>query len=275
MKQPLMLVTGASRGIGAEIAKMAGRSGYKVGVNFHHSEKEAREVVAEIKDNGSDAVALQADAGDSAQVAKMFERFDAELGTLDALVNNAGMLSKFNVSETDIAQLAEDFFGECIQCVLLLARSGATDVDEAGWTRRCDRQYVIGRGAHRRPQRRRRIRGDQGCDGFIHGGAGKGSRHRRHSSQCNSAGIDRHRNSQCSWRTRADGAARESCRAAWAIGLAAGSSGGSAMAGVGRVFIRAWRNHRRLRRTLERERHQLLNTARSQIPRLLLSLFRS
>ena len=72
MKQPLMLVTGASRGIGAEIAKMAGRSGYKVGVNFHHSEKEAREVVAEIKDNGSDAVALQADAGDSAQVARMF-----------------------------------------------------------------------------------------------------------------------------------------------------------------------------------------------------------
>ena len=109
MKQPLMLVTGASRGIGAEIAKMAGRSGYKVGVNFHHSEKEAREVVAEIKDNGSDAVALQADAGDSAQVAKMFERFDAELGTLDALVNNAGMLSKFNVTETDTAQLAKIF----------------------------------------------------------------------------------------------------------------------------------------------------------------------
>ncbi len=98
MKQPIMLVTGASRGIGAEIAKMAGRSGYKVGVNFHRSEKDAREVVAEIKDNGSSAVALQADVGDSAQVAKMFERMDAEFGTLDALVNNAGMLSKFNVT---------------------------------------------------------------------------------------------------------------------------------------------------------------------------------
>src|SRR5215204_3885723 len=104
MKQPIMLVTGASRGIGAEIAKLAGRSGYKVGVNFNHSEKEARDVVAEIKANGSDAVALQADVGDSAQVARMFERLDADIGTLDVLVNNAGMLSKFNVADTDIAQ---------------------------------------------------------------------------------------------------------------------------------------------------------------------------
>jgi len=104
-----MLVTGASRGIGAEIAKLAGRSGYKVGVNFHRSEKEARAVVEEIKANGSDAVALQADVGDSAQVAKMFERFDAELGTLDVLVNNAGILSKFNVADTDLAQLNDVF----------------------------------------------------------------------------------------------------------------------------------------------------------------------
>ena len=86
MKQPVMLVTGASRGIGAEIAKMAGRSGYKVGVNYHRSEQPALEVVADIKANGSDALALQADAGNPAQVARMFERLDAELGTLDALI---------------------------------------------------------------------------------------------------------------------------------------------------------------------------------------------
>ena len=109
MKQPIMLVTGASRGIGAEIAKLAGRSGYKVGVNFNRSEQPAREVVAEIKANGSDAIALQADAGDPTQVTKMFERLDAELGTLDVLVNNAGILSKFNVVDTDHPQLNEVF----------------------------------------------------------------------------------------------------------------------------------------------------------------------
>ena len=86
-----------------------GRSGYKVGVNYHRSEQAALEVVAEIKANGTDAVALQADAGDSAQVAKMFERLDAELGTLDALINNAGMLSKFDVAESDFEQLNEVF----------------------------------------------------------------------------------------------------------------------------------------------------------------------
>jgi len=109
MKQPIMLVTGASRGIGAEIAKLAGRSGYKVGVNFNRSDQQAREVVAEIKANGSDAIALRADAGDPAQVTKMFEQLDAELGTLDALINNAGMLSKFNVADADFAQLNEVF----------------------------------------------------------------------------------------------------------------------------------------------------------------------
>ena len=58
MKQPIMLVTGASRGIGAEIAKVAGRSGYKVGVNYHRSEQPALEVVAEIKANGSTPLRL-------------------------------------------------------------------------------------------------------------------------------------------------------------------------------------------------------------------------
>ena len=104
-----MLVTGASRGIGAEIAKMAGRSGYKVGVNFHRSEAAARKVVAEVQTNGSVAVALQADVSDPAQVATMFERLDAELGPLDVLINNAGILSKFEVADSDFAQLREVF----------------------------------------------------------------------------------------------------------------------------------------------------------------------
>ncbi len=104
-----MLVTGASRGIGAEIAKLAGRSGYKVGVNFNRSETAAREVVAEIRAEGNDAVALQADVSDSGQAGRLFERLDAELGPIDVLINNAGVLSKFNVDQSDVAQLADVF----------------------------------------------------------------------------------------------------------------------------------------------------------------------
>ena len=109
MKQPIMLVTGASRGIGAEIAKLAGRSGYKVGVNFHRSESAAQKVVEEIRASGSEAIALQADVGEMDQVTRMFERLDSELGPLDALINNAGVLSKFAVADADMMQLENVF----------------------------------------------------------------------------------------------------------------------------------------------------------------------
>ena len=59
----VMLVTGASRGIGAEIARLAGRSGYRVGVNYLRSEQAAQDVVSTIKNSGGEAIALKADVG--------------------------------------------------------------------------------------------------------------------------------------------------------------------------------------------------------------------
>jgi NAD(P)-dependent dehydrogenase (short-subunit alcohol dehydrogenase family) len=100
-----MLVTGASRGIGAEIAKLAGRSGYQVGVNYHRSADAARAVVDEICGNGGRAVALQADVGRFDEVQRMFRELDAALGNLDVLVNNAGILASFRVDECDEAKL--------------------------------------------------------------------------------------------------------------------------------------------------------------------------
>lgn len=102
---PVMLVTGASRGIGAEIAKLAGRSGYRVGVNYHRSADAARAVVDEICSNGGRAVALQADVGQLDEVQRMFEQLDAEFGPLDVLVNNAGVLTSFRVDETEERRL--------------------------------------------------------------------------------------------------------------------------------------------------------------------------
>jgi NAD(P)-dependent dehydrogenase (short-subunit alcohol dehydrogenase family) len=102
---PVMLVTGASRGIGAEIAKLAGRSGYRVGVNYHRSADSARAVVDEICSNGGRAVALQADVGRLDEVQRIFEQLDAEFGALDVLVNNAGVLASFRVDDTEERRL--------------------------------------------------------------------------------------------------------------------------------------------------------------------------
>ncbi|MDB5947990.1 MAG: short-chain dehydrogenase/reductase [Ramlibacter sp.] len=105
----VMLVTGGSRGIGAEIALLAGRSGYKVGVNYLRSEAAAQAVVAQIRNAGGEAVALQADVGQQSEVVTMFKRLDEALGTLGVLVNNAGVLANFRVDTADESNVLDVF----------------------------------------------------------------------------------------------------------------------------------------------------------------------
>lgn len=88
----VLLVTGASRGIGAATARLAAAEGYAVAVNYASNEKAAQEVVKAIEASGGTAVALQADVGDEAQVMRLFEQVDEQLGPLTALVNNAGVV---------------------------------------------------------------------------------------------------------------------------------------------------------------------------------------
>jgi NAD(P)-dependent dehydrogenase (short-subunit alcohol dehydrogenase family) len=97
----VMLVTGASRGIGAEIALLAARQGWRVGVNYLHSAAAANEVVKRITTAGGQAVALQADVGQLDQVVRMFKQLDEAFGSCDALVNNAGVLANFRVDTVD------------------------------------------------------------------------------------------------------------------------------------------------------------------------------
>ncbi len=88
----VLLVTGASRGIGAATALLAARSGFAVAVNYSSNASAANEVVAQIQAKGGSAMAVQADVADEAQVLAMFAQVDAELGRLSALVNNAGVV---------------------------------------------------------------------------------------------------------------------------------------------------------------------------------------
>ncbi len=89
----IVLITGGSRGIGAACALLAARQGWAVAVNYTRDAAAADAIVQQIRAmDGGRAIAVQADVADEAQVLAMFQRVDAELGRLTALVNNAGVV---------------------------------------------------------------------------------------------------------------------------------------------------------------------------------------
>jgi len=85
------IVTGASRGIGAAVARLLGRHGYRVCVNYRAGREAAESVAADIVQAGGEALAVQADVADKDAVRRLFETVDDQLGPLTALVNNAGI----------------------------------------------------------------------------------------------------------------------------------------------------------------------------------------
>ena len=90
----VMLITGASRGIGAATARLAAGQGYRVVINYQRNREAADALVEAITTTGGEALALQADVADEVQVGRLFSEVDARLGRLDVLVNNAGMLEQ-------------------------------------------------------------------------------------------------------------------------------------------------------------------------------------
>jgi NAD(P)-dependent dehydrogenase (short-subunit alcohol dehydrogenase family) len=106
----VLLVTGASRGIGAATARLAAQRGYAVCVNYLRNAGAAAAVVSGITGSGGRAVAVQGDVAVEADVVRLFESCDRELGPLDALVNNAGMLEKqMRVDAMDAGRLQRVF----------------------------------------------------------------------------------------------------------------------------------------------------------------------
>ncbi|MFG3451590.1 SDR family oxidoreductase [Stutzerimonas stutzeri] len=106
----VMLITGASRGIGAATARLAAAEGYALCLNYHQRQDAAQQLVKELQNAGTRAIAVAADVSDDAQVAKLFASIDAEFGRLDVLVNNAGMLERqMRLDEMDAARLMRVF----------------------------------------------------------------------------------------------------------------------------------------------------------------------
>jgi 3-oxoacyl-[acyl-carrier protein] reductase len=90
LKNKVVLITGASSGIGAALARAFGECGARVAVHYRSSASAAHSVVSQIKEAGGDAIAVQADVTESAQVDDMVTKVHAHFGRIDVLVNNAG-----------------------------------------------------------------------------------------------------------------------------------------------------------------------------------------
>ena len=99
---PIMIVTGGSRGIGAEIARLAGERGYDVCVNYSAAGDRAEAVAETIRGHGRRAIAVQADVSKPGDVARLFAETDNQLGRVGALVNNAGISVEVAMADQDV-----------------------------------------------------------------------------------------------------------------------------------------------------------------------------
>jgi len=119
--QKVLLITGASRGIGAATARLAAARGWAVAVNYHRQRDAAQAVVDAIRADGGRAVALAGDVASEADVLRLFADTEAALGPLSALVNNAGVLApQMPLADMDVARwqrmLATNVLGPLLCC---------------------------------------------------------------------------------------------------------------------------------------------------------------
>ncbi|MFM0016768.1 SDR family oxidoreductase [Paraburkholderia sediminicola] len=103
------IVTGASRGIGAAVAQRLAKDGFAVAVNYASSSTEADALVAELMAAGTKAIAVKADVSNADDVRRMFETTEQQLGKVDVLVNNAGVLKTVPLADTSDALYDQTF----------------------------------------------------------------------------------------------------------------------------------------------------------------------
>ena len=117
-----LIVTGASRGIGAAVARLAAQRGYAVAVNFSTSENEAGRVVDQIRSDGGKAVQVHADVSREEQIVELFQTTELELGPITGLVNNAGITGGFARVEDVTVESIEKAFAVNVRGAILCAR---------------------------------------------------------------------------------------------------------------------------------------------------------
>ncbi|MDD0977077.1 SDR family oxidoreductase [Pseudomonas fontis] len=90
----VIIITGASRGIGAATALLAAQAGYRICINYHADDAAAQRVLGQVRELGAEAITVRADVSVEDEVIQLFHRVDSELGRVGALVNNAGTIGQ-------------------------------------------------------------------------------------------------------------------------------------------------------------------------------------
>jgi 3-oxoacyl-[acyl-carrier protein] reductase len=131
VEQRAAIVTGSSRGIGKAIALRLATDGWGVVVNFAGNQKSADEVVAAITTAGGQAIAVRADVSQASDVTRLFDETETAFGRIDALVNNAGVMSMTPIADTDDATF-DRVFAINVRGTFLTLREAAKRVRDGG-----------------------------------------------------------------------------------------------------------------------------------------------
>lgn len=131
MTQKVAIVTGASRGIGAVIAERLVADGFAVAVNYSSSAAEAEALVAKLQAQGGKAIAVKADVASTLDVAELFATTEKALGSVDVLVNNAGILKMVALAETS-DELYERTFAINTRGTFNTMRAAAEHMNDGG-----------------------------------------------------------------------------------------------------------------------------------------------
>lgn len=123
LENKVAVVTGASKGIGASIAKHFAAEGAKVVVNYASSKEGADRVVKQITDNGGTAIAIQADVSKEADVTRLFEETKKAFGTLDILVNNAAYQGFTPIEQISATSFHQHFDVNVLGAILAIQAS--------------------------------------------------------------------------------------------------------------------------------------------------------
>jgi 3-oxoacyl-[acyl-carrier protein] reductase len=127
----IALITGASRGIGAAIAKRLAQDDFHVVINYASNSAEAQALASSLNQAGGRAITIQADVSQSAQVQAMFHTVEQQLGPIDVLVNNAGILNTMPLAHT-----SDELYAKCFaintQGVFNTLREAATRLNDGG-----------------------------------------------------------------------------------------------------------------------------------------------